>query len=165
MEFNNLMLSFAAASMSTLIGCVLAYFIRTKNIIVLVVYWVMIMFAFTFMNLLLTFIEGKVEYWINLIAPLILPLIMFPGMTTKENSNAIDYLIKENSNAIDYLIAGIGAACVASILGFSINRIILEMTAYNISYENAFMLLTLNCFMYLGVSFRLLKQYVRLVKG
>lgn len=150
----NLMLSFAAASMSTLIGCVLAYFVRTKNIIVLMVYWVMIIFAFTFMILLLTFIEGKVEYWINLIAPLILPLIMLPGITTKENSNAIDYLI-----------AGIGAACVASILGFSINRIILEMTAYNISYENAFMLLTLNCFMYLGVSFRLLKQYVRLVKG
>lgn len=150
----NLMLSFAAASMSTLIGCVLAYFVRTKNIIVLMVYWVMILFAFTFMILLLTFIEGKVEYWINLIAPLILPLIMLPGITTKENSNAIDYLI-----------AGIGAACVASILGFSINRIILEMTAYNISYENAFMLLTLNCFMYLGVSFRLLKQYVRLVKG
>lgn len=150
----NLMLSFAAASMSTLIGCVLAYFVRTKNIIVLMVYWVMILFAFTFMILLLTFIEGKVEYWINLIAPLILPLIMLPGIT-----------IKENSNAIDYLIAGIGAACVASILGFSINRIILEMTAYNISYENSFMLLTLNCFMYLGVSFRLLKQYVRLVKG
>lgn len=154
MEFNNLMLSFAAVSMSTLIGCVLAYFIRTKNIIVLMLYWVIIMFAFTFMSLLLTFVDGKVEYWINLIAPLILPLIMFPGITTKENSNAIDYLI-----------AGIGAACVASILGFSINRIILEMTAYNISYENAFMLLALNCFMYLGVSFRLLKQYVRLVKG
>lgn len=149
-----LMLSFAAVSMSTLIGCVLAYFIRTKNIIVLMVYWAMIMFAFTFMSLLLTFVDGKVEYWINLFAPLILPLIMFPGITTKENSNAIDYLI-----------AGIGAACVASILGFSINRIILEMTAYNISYENAFMLFTLNCFMYLGVSFRLLKHYVRLVKS